>query len=68
MVKRRNTDIEGALIVLIIGKILLSTWLIMLILGMFAGYMAMPGLAIGFWATLGIFTMINLAFVKLTTS
>ena len=68
MVKRRNTDIEAGLALLIIGKIFLSAWLIMLVLGMFAGYMAMPGLAIGYWATMGVMTMISIASLKLTSS
>ena len=69
MVKRRAPEIEvEAMVFVVIGKILLSAWLIMLLLGMFAGYMVMPGLAIGYWATLGIFTMLNIAFTKVSSS
>jgi hypothetical protein len=41
-----------------------SAWLLMLLFGMFAGYLGVPGLAIGYWATYGIYLMLRLIFVK----
>lgn len=36
-----------------------SAWLLMLLFGMFAGYLGLPGLAIGYWATYGIYLMLR---------
>lgn len=48
------------------GTILFGGWILMLLLGMFAGYLAAPGLAIGYWATVGIFLMWRLAVIKVS--
>lgn len=70
MARRRDdiTSAEIGLTLLVIGKMFLSAWLVMLVLGMFAGYMAMPGLAIGYWATMGIMTMFAIASIKIKAS
>lgn len=47
---------------LILG--LFGAWLLMLLFGMFAGYLAAPGLAIGYWASYGIYLMLRLVFAK----
>ena len=62
-----DDDVAG-LILLLLVKIFAGAWLAMLVLGMFAGYMGMPGLAIGYWATLGILMMIKFIFLDLTDS
>jgi hypothetical protein len=68
MARRELTSAEWGLLILLIGRIFLSAWMAMLLLGMFAGYMVMPGLAIGYWATMGIVAMVNLIFTKTKTS
>lgn len=41
-----------------------SAWMMMLLFGMFAGYLGVPGLAIGYWATYVIYLMLRLILVK----
>lgn len=55
---------DAALVALImIGLLGLgSAWLLMLLFGMFAGYLGIPGLAIGYWASYGIYLMVRLTF------
>lgn len=60
-----DDDLLDGLVLLLILKIFGGAWLAMLLLGMFAGYMAMPGLAIGYWATLGVVAMVKLVFLDL---
>lgn len=38
-------------VLLVLGVVALQAWLLMLALGMLAGYTGISGLAIGFWAT-----------------
>lgn len=67
MVKRVKVEPETliALMVLVsVASIFFGGWMLMLLFGMFAGYMAMPGLALGYWASTGIFLMLRLAFSK----
>lgn len=68
----RRTESEAALIVVALLSTFLmaalSGWMLMLLLGMFAGYMAMPGLAIGYWASVGIFLMVRLSLMKIESS
>lgn len=61
-----DDDLLDGLVLLLILKIFVGAWLAMLLLGMFAGYMAMPGLAIGYWATLGVVAMVKLVFLDLS--
>lgn len=51
---------------LLVGLLLLpvKAWALMILLGMLAGYMAIPGLAIGFWACLGVVELIGLVRMK----
>lgn len=58
----------GAIILSALVSLAFGGWVLMLLLGMFAGYMAMPGLAIGYWASLGIFVLGRLAFVRASSS
>lgn len=55
----------GSVILTLVAHILISGWLLMLLLGMFAGYMGMPGLAISWQASTGIWFMIRMCFMKL---
>ena len=54
----------AAAIVLAIVTGLGIAWVLMLLFGMFAGYLGVPGLALGYWATYGIYLMLRLVFVK----
>lgn len=51
-------SLVGGFFVMIVVK----AWLLMLVLGMIAGYTGLAGLAIGFWATLVVLLLLNLAF------
>lgn len=46
-------DSLGQLIWLALVAAFLEAWGLMLLLGMFAGYLAIPGLALGYWACMG---------------
>lgn len=41
---------------------LASAWVLMLLFGMFAGYLGIPGLALGYWASYGIYLMARFVF------
>lgn len=62
MAGRGEIPLPLAAAMISLGLIAACSWVFMLLLGMFAGHMAMPGLAIGYWASLGIFMMLRLAF------
>lgn len=60
-------DAAQIVFVAVVAALLLgfgSAWLLMLLFGMFAGYLGIPGLAIGYWATYGIYLMLRLVFAK----
>lgn len=46
----KMTIVVGALTALSVN-VLMAGWALMLLLGMFAGYLAIPTLAIGYWAS-----------------
>lgn len=67
----RTGSAAGAVFVAVVAALILiafGAWIFMLLLGMFAGYMAMPGLALGYWASMGVLAMIRLVFVKAEAS
>lgn len=45
---------DGVSVVLLFIVACIRGWVLMLLLGIFAGYTVTPGLAIGFWASVGI--------------
>lgn len=51
-------------VVLAVVTGLFSAWILMLLFGMFAGYLGIPGLALGFWASYGILLMARLVWAK----
>lgn len=68
---RQSETIVDAIGVALIAAFMLVAfggWIFMLLLGMFAGYMAMPGLALGYWASVGILAMLRLVFLKAEAS
>ena len=57
----------AAIVTILVGTVLLglfSAWILMLLLGMFAGYLGTPGLALGFWASYGVYLMTRLIWFK----
>jgi hypothetical protein len=62
--KEVPSELVMLMVLIAVSGVFLGGWLLMLLLGMFAGYMAMPGLAIGYWASTGVFLMVRLAFSK----
>ena len=58
-------DAAQIVFVAVVSALLLgfgSAWLLMLLFGMFAGYLGVPGLALGYWATYGIYLMLRIVF------
>ena len=67
----RTESAMDAIAVAVIAAVIMiafGAWIFMLLLGMFAGYMAMPGLALGYWASMGILSMVRLVFLKAESS
>lgn len=48
--------------ILIIGYGFLQAWVLMVALGMIASWILLPGLAIGFWATMVVSSMLSIGF------
>lgn len=48
--------------ILVLGWGFLQSWVAMLAFGMIASWVLVPGLAIGYWATMVITSMLNLGF------
>lgn len=70
MARARLTIKENAAQIVVVSVLAMllsgfgSAWLMMLLFGMFAGYLGVPGLAIGYWATYVIYLMLRLILVK----
>lgn len=60
----RSLTVGGAVIVIIVTLLtglLLGGWALMIALGMLAGYAGVPGLAIGFWPSVGLAFLLRMA-------
>ena len=67
----RTESVASVVFVAVVAALILlafGAWIFMLLLGMFAGYMAMPGLALGYWASMGVLAMVRLVFMKAEAS
>lgn len=56
-----NFESKNRWIVFMLVSSFVEAWMLMLLLGILAGYTLMPGLAIGYWASLGISNLWGLA-------
>ena len=67
--RRNGPGLQAAgLLIAALMMLAFGAWIFMLLLGMFAGYMAMPGLALGYWASMGVLAMVRLVFMKAEAS
>jgi hypothetical protein len=70
-IRGRDLTVGGAVLVIIVTLLItitLSGWALMIALGMLAGYVGIPGLAIGFWPSVGLSFLLRMTLSNASSS
>jgi hypothetical protein len=70
-IRGRDLTVGGAVLVIIVTLLVtlsLGGWALMIALGMLAGYAGIPGLAIGFWPSVGLSFLLRMALSNASNS